>query len=338
MFTLDSEIEIGSFKFKGVYDLVIKKSIFSTVETAVIKLPANAKVKRDGKTTPVLVKTNTQFNVGDEVTIKLGYNNSLKQEFKGFVKSMDMNNPLEVQCEGYSYLLGKTNIKLSETNISVKDLLGLAVKNISPAIEVQCDLDVTLVNVQVDGTANDVIAAISRFSDGCIKCFFVAYNKLWCGFINSRYSEGEQVFPKTTVNFRPGFNLVVNNTLNFRGIKDVPTKVVYGKRMDRGVYIFGESDKKYGISGRHKRTLNQVTTKSALLALANEKAADVNYDGFSGAIRTFLEPYTQPTFAAALYESGNGNYLGSYLVEKVTTHFGVGGAWREVELGIKIQS
>ena len=86
MFVPGSEITIGQFRFSGAHEVRIKQSLHSIVNTATIQIPSVAKIIRDGKMNPKGIITGKQFNDGNEVTIRLGYNNDLKTEFKGFVK------------------------------------------------------------------------------------------------------------------------------------------------------------------------------------------------------------------------------------------------------------
>src|SRR6185312_15096362 len=105
MFALNSDITIGDFRFAGVHDVHIQRTIHSIMEAATIKIPSIAKIVKNGKALAETVVTGAQFEAGDEVKIQLGYNGQYETEFKGFVSSVDLNMPLTIVCEGYSWLM-----------------------------------------------------------------------------------------------------------------------------------------------------------------------------------------------------------------------------------------
>ena len=102
MFVLESDITIGQFRFSGVNDVRISKSIHGIVDSALIKIPSIARVVKGGNTNPNPVITGKQFNNGDPVVIKLGYNGVLHTEFVGFVKRRNLNMPLEATQKPHS--------------------------------------------------------------------------------------------------------------------------------------------------------------------------------------------------------------------------------------------
>ena len=128
MFTLSSELIIGKFRFSGVNEVKIKRSIHSLVDTATIKLPAKARILSKDKKSSEDVVTAKQFNIGDKVTLRLGYDGKLNEEFKGFVTEVKQNTPLEITCEGYSYQLKNKTVNKSWTKAKLKEILSEIVK------------------------------------------------------------------------------------------------------------------------------------------------------------------------------------------------------------------
>ena len=334
MFVLNSDITIGEFRFSGVHDVRITRSMHSAVETAVIKIPSVAKVMIDGKSSADTVVTGNQFADGDPVVIKLGYDGLLQTEFKGFVKSRDMNMPLEVTCEGYSWLLARNTVNISVQNISISDLLQEALSGIDSeyAITVICNADMVLSNVQVNGNGLDVLKAIHKYTDGCLSCFFIDPDVLWCGPVYTSLAANADLFGNGAVQYRPGYNIIKENSLKLRSVTDDEVVVKYSKRSGRGSVLSATSDV-YSAGRTYSKILNQLTDAGALQQLANEKAYRLNYGGYEGAVETFLQPFCAPGFMAyitdSLYPERNGNYL----IESVSTHFGMSGARRTVEPG-----
>jgi hypothetical protein len=205
MFILNSEITIGSFRFSGVHDVVIKRSIHSIVETATIKIPAIAAILSKGKVSTERITTASQFKDGEAVTIKLGYNCDLKTEFCGFVKQRKLDMPLEIECEGYSSLLRKNVVNLKSSNLTLEELLRSAVADLEGEnkILVQCNVDMNLLNISLDNPNGfDVINHISKCTDDNIFCFFVKPDTLWCGAIYTDVANGKAINDSEKVNYR----------------------------------------------------------------------------------------------------------------------------------------
>lgn len=332
MFVLNSNITIGRFQFSGVHDVRISTGLGSVTSMAYVQLPARASIVKQGQATESGVVTSHQFKEGDEVTIKLGYSGDLKTEFKGFVKQMDMNRPLTVICEGYSWLLRRNQVNISKRSVSIKTLLNEAVKGLA-GIEVECEADIHLNNIQVNGTGADVINAIHEHTDHTLTIFFKDWNKLWCGNLKTKVAQNGDTLKMGKVQYRSGFNIFSNNTLKKRNTTDDPVEVKYSKRDSEGTVLTGNSAAFKKAVRKHSKLLNQVKEATALKLLAEEKAYKENYEGFEGNVQTFLEPFVQPGFIASLTDNLLELEARDYLVEAVTTHFGISGARRSVELG-----
>ncbi len=335
MFLLNSDITIGGFRFTGVNHVRITRSLHSIIDTATIKIPALARVLKNGKASANQVVTGSQFTNGDHVTIKLGYNGNLKTEFIGFVKRMDSDMPLQVVCEGYSWLLQRNLVNISLTAATIKDLLALAIKGIDKQypITVKCTVNITLNNVQINGSGLSVIDAISKYTDGNVRCFFTEPDVLWCGLVYSPIAKGTDQLKRGTVQYRPGYNIPYRNTLKRRTAQDDPVGVKYSKKIARGEKLYQLSDAFKNYSRTHSRILNQLTNAPALKQLANEKAISLNYTGYEGSLHTFLEPYAAPGYQATIHDTRYPERNGQYLIESVDTHFGVQGAGRTIEVG-----
>ena len=176
MFVLNSDVTIGKFRFTGAHEIIINRTIHSITETATIVLPSIARIVRNGKASTETIITGNQFTEGDAVTIRMGYNGQMQTEFSGFVKSRDLQMPLVIECEGYSWLLRRNKINTFCSSITIRDLLQLAISGIDSRfkIDVQCTSDITLNNVQVGNkTGFEVFNDIEKYTDGAVKCFFI---------------------------------------------------------------------------------------------------------------------------------------------------------------------
>lgn len=339
-FVLNSDITIGKFRFSGVNEVRISRSLHSIADTATIKIPSISKIISNGKVSPDAVITGKQFSDGDPVTIKLGYNGNLRTEFSGFVKRRNLDMPLAVECEGYSWLLRRNNVNDFYPSITVKDLLTAALSGIDSNynITVQCSVDFELSNVLIDNKSGfDVINDLLKYTDGCLSCFFIQPDTLWCGLVYTPYANGNDPFggapDDNLVNYRLGYNVVKDNTLNERLTENDPVQVKYSKKLSNGSIISSTSDA-FGNGARtQSKILNHINDVATLSLLANEKAYRLNYSGYEGSINTFHEPYCLPGYKAYITDDWYPERNGTYLIEGTEVDFGVTGARRIIEAG-----
>lgn len=338
MFVLNSEITIGTFRFSGVHDVVIKRSVHSIVETATIKIPAIAAIVSNGKVSPERITTAKQFTEGDAVTIKLGYNGDLKTEFSGFVKHRKLDMPLEIECEGYSWLLRKNIAKIKNSNLTIKELLSAAVADLQGEnkIMVECDVDLNILNISMDNPSGfDIINYISKCSDDNISCFFIKPDTLWCGTLYTDVNNGKVTIATEKARYRPGYNTIRKNTLLPHNTAGKPGNVLYSRKRGDGELIAGHSTVATIEKTKHTLTLNHIKNAAELQLLANEKALKNTYTGYEGSFVSFLQPYAAPGHVAFVKDNTHPEMDGTYLIESTEVHFGIKGARRILELGIK---
>jgi len=343
MFVLKSAISIGvpgkQLQFTGVHQVTIRKSIHSYIDTATIILPSIAYLRtKINSSNPKEVITGNQFNDGDPVSISLGYNNDLKEEFSGFIKRRNLNMPLEIECEGYSYKLRRNNISGSWSSISVKSLLEKAVEGLG--ITLQVNTDISLSNVVISNwTAAEVIDFILKETDGCISIFFIQSNVLWAGLVYTPYTNGTDTFNMSAVNYRLGYNVVKDNSLKVRVPDDNPVKVNFSKKLATGQKLSESSDTtEKTIIKNYRKLLNHIASSPVLKMLAQEKQKRFNYTGYEGRINAFLQPYALPGYKAYIQDTQYKERNGTYLVEGIEVIYSMGGARRIIEIGPQIAS
>ena len=108
MYLPRSKITIGSKYFGGVHDIKIKRSIHTIGATASVKVPVTAVLRQTG-TPPAYVETAQVIKAGDPVEIQLGYDGRLYTEFRGYVKLLNLQTPLEIVCEDEFYTTRRRN-------------------------------------------------------------------------------------------------------------------------------------------------------------------------------------------------------------------------------------
>lgn len=61
-----------------------------------------------------------------------------------------------------------------------------------------------------------------------------------------------------------------------------------------------------------------------------------SYDGYSGTMTAFLEPFAEPAMIASMTDDRYTERSGNYFIESTEVSFGQSGGRRKVEIGLKI--
>ena len=190
-----------------------------------------------------------------------------------------------------------------------------------------------LYNVIINNlTGFDLINNISKYTDGCVTCFFLRPDTLWCGLLYTPYSDGNDVLSIGSAKLQLGYNAVKDNALKIRSATDDVVGVKYSNRLSNGNKLSETSDVFENCIRMHGKVLGRINDSAVLKQLANEKAYRINYSGYEGTITSFLQPYVTPGTLIYLsddrYPERNGN-----LVDSTEVYFGVRGARRMLEIG-----
>jgi len=335
MLKLSSEIRIGKWAFSGVHDVRIRKSLLNYVQTATIVVPSVAYVRAKDKNGGVRrVKSADEFNVGDKVTIALGYNGEVTEEFSGFVKTRTLGMPLSIECEGYVRQLRLNNaISGYYKTTSVKELLLLATKGTDITVEVPEDMPITGGRL-IKASGVDICEFIKSATDGVFKMYFKEPKVLWAGLIYTSYAAGQDPLNVGLTKYRLGWNCKKDNGL-VRKEASEPVEYLFNNQLSTGQKIFTDEQFKY-VQRKVKRMLVHIPKKEALQKLAGERTQEVNYVGYSGKIEGFLIPKTQPGYKVEVRDTEYPELNGNYLCEGVEITYGINGAWRTVEIGHKL--
>lgn len=341
----NSEITVGNFKFQGVHQVRVRRSIHSAIDMATITVPNKALIKR-GNGEPVDANTGDLMKPGDAVRIDLGWNGELVNEFSGFVTRVGKGLPVLLECEGYSYLmrknisvsrvLEKTTVKeVLEYAIGKRDGSGKLLKQPKTPIELECTVDIPLVGVLMSGANGmQLVEHVKRVTDGNVVVFFITPTRLWAGLPYTAYSRGNDPYGNGTVAYRPGYNCIKDGALKLRTNIEPVSVNYYGKYATKQK-VYSESSAKYAAQ-RYKHMLNMVDGKQSLQLLGNERESRYNYSGYDGRITGFLQPFCAPGYAATIKNTDYPEMDGKYMVEAVEVQFGVNGARRMVQVGPSI--
>ncbi len=333
MFTLSSELIIGKFRFSGVNEVKIKRSIHSLVDTATIKLPAKARILSKDKKSSEDVVTAKQFNIGDKVTLRLGYDRKLNEEFRGFVTELKQNTPLEITCEGYSYQLKNKTVNKSWTKAKLKEILSEIVKDTDIRVEVDKYSDIELLNIHGgDKTAFEMIDIVLKATQGSLDAWFIQSDVLKVGFVYvPSGDEMKDVLQQGRVKYRIGYNALQDNDLKVKKPTDLKV-IVKNAENKRDRNTDPEKDSKI-----KKYVLNKMPTE-ALQKVQDTLKLKESYTGYEGKLTGFLSPFCLPGYKAHIADSRYEDRDGDYFVESVEVSFGINGARRIVEIGPKLSA
>jgi len=336
MFTLKCDINIGPYNFTQVSDITIHKSWRTLISTCEIELPG----------LKTLLNANRQIKAGDKVTVTLWYdvNNESQEkhlEFVGYVSRTVPGFPFRVECEDTTYLLKRTRItKLWKERDPVKLTLKTLIEYLVSETKKQTGrTDISVNNLVPDVTfekfniQNDNVAQILQKlkEEYGLAGFFTGTDNtsLFVGLAN-QVNTGEKV------DYFFDYN-VIENDLIFRTADEIRLRVkcigfTKANQKIEPKETIGDDD------GELKTIVKyNITSEADLKKQAMEEASKLKYDGFDGTLTTFLYPYAEPLMVAVLDDPQyDGSRNGQYLIDSVTTKFGMGGARRIVELGKKI--
>jgi len=328
---LTSRFTIGAFTFKGCHHVSISKGVFQLGDTAQITLPASSVlVTAESVESPkptASIETARQFKVGDAVTIELGYDGNLNEEFVGFVARINWNVPCSVECEGYSFVLRtKRSITKSYARTTLREVMAEVVKGTGITLHPLMP-DLPLRNLVLNNaTGIQVIEYVKGLLKGALTSYFIG-SELYVGLA---YED----LDNQTVKYRLDWNTINSNQLKYHRAIDLDVQVKLSFRNDSGQIIQTTTGKDGGIIRRE--TLSAISDLKTLQAVAEEKLRRETFDGYEGSITCFGEPFCRPGFRAEIIDGRYQEREGIYFVESTAVSFGTGGFRRTVALGIKL--
>lgn len=330
-FELVSDISIGSYRRVKVHDVKVEKSVYDIVDKCTIKIPAKARlqVQNDGTanvTGEQAVESGRLITEGMPVTVRLGYNGSLTDEFSGFVSRVNFTVPVEVECEGYSFQLRNKTVLQTFKNTKLNIILRALISGTDIQLNERQLPDVTVQRLVLQNhTGVEALLELKKVLAGSI-CFYFRGRQLVAELFPIVPS-GQQV------RYKLGFNVIKDNELKLRQARNQQLIVRYiGEKAD-GSKVIAEA----GRVGELKEfRTHGVTDAATLKKMAEAKLSRLSYDGYEGKITTFLQPFAAPSMKAIIEDARYPERSGSYVIESVTTTYGMQGARRKVGIGLKL--
>ncbi len=318
----------NKYRLRGLVSCEIKKSVHQIVQTAKIVLPLSI-LKRNNDLLET-VKLAEFIKQGDAISIDLGYNGKNRREFTGYIKHINVAQPIELELEDEMYLFRKVYFKKSWKKASIKEVLQFLIQGLADDSGLVLELydkmpELTLTNFIING-ANGIEVLQSIADTYFLESFLTEIGGkkvLYCGL---QYGLKNKVV-KYAVN---------NNTVNTGDLKynTADAQKYYVKCINfnndgsKKEFAFGDKKdtevKKYYI-GTH--------TNEELQRMAEAELAQ-QVSGYRGGLETMLLPNVQVGDIADItdvqFKRAGRGYIGT-----VTTTFG-GGARRKVEIDISL--
>lgn len=302
----------------------IERDLFRINTTCKIRIPTSARLEYKGVIQEEKVQSARSFQRGDRITVSLGYNGRLEREFTGFIYRINYATPLEIECEGYEYLLRSGCETKSWAKTTLKEVAGYLIGGTDITLDEKLP-DVAFTKFIIpSGTTR--LAVFQELKDRYGLTVYFNEDKLYCGLAYA------QDFGQ--VKYRLGWNTIRDNELKYRDADDVCLKV-------KAIWIKPDNTKieaEVGDKGGSQRTLffYNVDSKAELERIAKEEIQKYKYSGYEGKITTFLIPFAKPGMKAELDDPKYNERKGTYYITATKVKADTGGGRRTVQFTIKL--
>lgn len=313
-----------TIRFSGFSSIEAVHDIFKINSSAKISIPLSARLNYKDTRKPESVQTANVFSRGDKVEIWLGYDDDLKLEFTGFIKRVNFTKPLEIECEGFEYLLREAVKSKSWKSVSLTEVLQYIIEG--TGIALRSDIPEMTFDKFVIGANLTRLEALQQVKEQYGLTVTLWNNEMYAGLAYTR--------KLATVKYRLGENTIKDNELKYRIADDVKLKV-------KAVWVRPDNTKvevEVGDSAGSQRTLffYNVSSEDELKRIAAEEVQKYRYSGYEGKITTFLQPFALPFMAGEIEDVKYPERSGTYYITKTTVKADSGGARRTVEFTVKL--
>lgn len=265
-------------------------------------------------------KVRDVFRPGDPVTVELGYDDTLIEEFRGYVAHVSADIPIVIRCEDEMYKVKRIAVNYSAPTTTLDKML----KSICPGYAVDALENVKLGSVRFAKTT--VSKVLEKLQQEFGLYSYMRGSTLVCG---KYYSTNTGIAP---IKFNIEKN-VVSNGLNYRNKEDVIIRIKGSSIMLNGKKLEVE----YGEDGgdRLELTYFNIQLKAELERLVKLDYEKKKQAGFDGSMTVFGAPTVRHglkvDITSRLYPDRNGIYY----VEGVTKDWGEDGYRQIIKLGDK---
>ncbi|NDW10447.1 hypothetical protein [Dysgonomonas sp. 520] len=310
--------------FNSFNSIVIERDMDKINSSCKIKIPTSARLEYKATDRAESVQTSQQFARGDKIKVFLGYNSELISEFEGFIYRINYKSPLEIECEGYEFVLRSPCEAKTWSSTTLKEVLNYLCKGSEITLSDKIpDIKFTKFIIKANTTR---LEALQMVKEKYGLTIFFTDKMLYAGLAYT--------LDLGTVKYKLGWNTIKDDELKYRNADDVRLKV-------KAVWIKPNNTKvevQVGDPEGSQRTLfyYNVGSKQELEKLAKQDIQKYKYSGYEGKITTFLQPFAKPGMKAELSDPKYSERAGSYYITKTKLEAGLKGYRRTVEFRIKL--
>ncbi|WP_080058290.1 hypothetical protein [Spirosoma aerolatum] len=323
MFKMDYQIKIGGYSLQGLESVTVDSSADDLSDKCTIVVPAMSYNKG--------LAVEDKLKRGDVVSVMLGYNGNLYQEFTGYLKAIYPNAPMRLECEDAIYLFRKKIADKQFKKTTANEILAYVLSQINPQLSAsqKMKLVASASGYQFDkftivrATGFEVLQKLKQDTGLGI---YVRGNQLLCqGLYTERRGNAAYDFSR---------NIEASEGLEYVRREDRKVLVKMIGRTKKGVKVEVE----VGESGGDMRTIQRpnVSSKETLELIGKNELTNQSFDGYRGAIKGWLVPTCEIGYTASVFDQDYPERNGKYYVKAVKTEFSSAGGRRTISLGIKV--
>lgn len=295
------------------------------IERSVEKLAATCKI------TLPLYRFNAPLFVqedikrGTEVTVCLGYDDQLNEEFRGYVTKIVYNNSsIVIECEDALFLYRKSLENEQFQDITLKELLVHISNQIDPTYTIDCKYDLTYETFTINNkTGYDILKQIQNTLAANV--WFDTMNKVLYVVLVYVDKLGDEKYSM--------HQNVETSSLEYVRGADKKVEVIIEATDSNGT----AKQVKVGDSGGDQLSLKIGNVKEKdIQELAEAIWKKKTSDRLNGTFTGWLIPVVTPGYTATIIDQEYPERTGSYYVAGVKTKFSASGGVRTIEPGIKL--
>lgn len=317
MLKMDWKVKFDNYTLGLIAEIEIESSVNNLVDIATIILPETVMNK--------VVDFQSKIKRGSFVSIELGYDGKLKNEFEGYVREITTNDSsLKIVCEDALFLFRKNvkDVELKDTDI--KKIAQLLIDQIDPSFTLNCDYIIPYEKFIIhQATGYDVLKKLQEETRANI--YFDTKNK-------TLHIHGQYLEKLGEVKYSMQHN-VEKSSLEYITAIDKKVEVTI-----EGVDLKGKvTSYTTGTTGGEKITRKVGTIpQSGIKIMAETEYNNQMSDGYTGSFDAWLVPFVQPTYTAIIQDQDYPYKTGRYYVVSVKTNFSESGGVRTITPGIKL--
>ena len=268
------------------------------------------------------------LKAGDKVSVNIGYDGNLREEFSGFVTRFDARIPLTIHVEDNMWLLKKDQLSKSWPKANLRDVTKYIIDyyNAKYGYGFNFEADnADLGQFAIDKMTGAQTLEFIKQTYGLISYF--RGDTLYCQLANGIRSGRQE-----TIRYDFRRNIISNN-LEYMTADDLKIKV-------RAISFQSNNKKLKSESGDPDGELHTYhapcgLNETDLKKYARQELDRVKYTGYRGSFLTFGIPYVQHGDIADIRDQEFTDREGRFVVDSVTTQFGTVGIRRTIETGKK---